>query len=105
MGTSVREFQTKELTELLHRLSAYFCRGIRVRLTPIYYLATLDVADDGTPSLGMPVARSDSILVTPDLDDKGYAVVLSGYWRSEQVVLNNATTDEVYDFLVGVLKF
>lgn len=94
------------MTELLNRLFAYFQRGIRIRLAPIHFLATLDVAEDGTPSLGMPVARSDSIMVTPEIDgEEGYALVLSGYWRSEQVVLNKATTDEIYDFLVGVLKF
>jgi hypothetical protein len=106
VGTPVWEPQTRELTELLKRLFAYFQRGVRIRLAPTHFLATLDIADDGTPSLGMPVARSDSVMVTPELEGQtGYAVVLSGYWRSEQVVLNNATTDEIYDFLVGVLKF
>lgn len=106
VGAPVWERQTGELTELLNRLFAYFQRGIRIRLAPIHFLATLDVAEDGTPSLGMPVARSDSIMVTPEIDgEEGYALVLSGYWRSEQVVLNKATTDEIYDFLVGVLKF
>jgi hypothetical protein len=61
----------------------------------------LITADDGTPSIGIPLSRADTIIVTPENRINGrYAVLLSSVDNGLQVLRKASSADEVFDFFL-----
>lgn len=86
------------MLQMLYRLR------MEVGLSPLIDITETDIdyADDGTPSLSIPLTDGWSILlVTPEVGTRGYAIVRMGSEECE-TIRTHQTVRQVTDFLLAL---